>query len=82
MYAHCVMGTLPLPFFWLLAAKSGAGKAVTEMKANWRNVIKSPMGCQLESRRVNRLTCCLDWALTAARFTPVESTSALCSMLW
>jgi len=43
MYAHLDIGTLFLPLMLLPAAKSGAGRAVMEMKANCKNVINSPV---------------------------------------
>ena len=47
MYAHRVMGTLPLPLFWLPAVNSGTGRAMTEMNANCKNVIRRPVKCEL-----------------------------------
>jgi hypothetical protein len=47
MYAHRVMGTLPFPLVWAPAVKSGTGRAMTEMNANCKNVIKRPVECEL-----------------------------------
>jgi len=46
MYAHRAMGTLPFPLFWL-PVRSGTGRAMAAMKANWKNVIKRPVMCEL-----------------------------------
>jgi hypothetical protein len=42
MYAHRAMGTLPLPLFWL-PVRSGTGREMAAMKANWKKVIRRPV---------------------------------------